>query len=109
MGSYDFAGDVSDTDVMSSAVALHRSSVHRKAGRVFLVREEEPAGNQPISSEEGVIRTAAAVLMLASYRNQSLHVFVLPAMIATAMHITKSTQRGEGETQEEIISPINQK
>ncbi len=82
--------------MMSSTVALHRSIVQRKAGRVYLVQEEEPARKCPISPEEGVIRTAVAVLMLASYRNQSVHVFVRPAMLATAIHITKSTRRGEG-------------
>lgn len=80
-------------------MALHCSIVHRKAGRVYLVQEEELARKRPISLEEGVTRTAAAVLMLASYRNQLLHVFVRPALLATAIHITKSTQRSEGLTQ----------
>ncbi|XP_047430409.1 dihydroxyacetone phosphate acyltransferase isoform X2 [Mugil cephalus] len=91
----NWPAQVSDSDVLSSTVALHRSSVLRKADRVFLVREEEPAERRPAGTEEGVLGTAAAMLMLASYRNQSLHVFVRPAMIATAMHITKSTQRDE--------------
>lgn len=89
------AGGVPDSDVMSAAVALHRSVVQHKAGRVFLVREEEPARKHPINSEEGVMRTAAGMLMLASYRNQCVHVFVRPAMLATAICVTKSTQRGE--------------
>ncbi|XP_069578972.1 dihydroxyacetone phosphate acyltransferase [Brachyistius frenatus] len=91
----NWPGQVSDSDVMSSTVALHHSIVHRKAGRVYLVQDEVPARKRPISPEEGVIRTAAAMLMLASYRNQSLHVFVRPAFLAMAMHITKSTQRDE--------------
>lgn len=89
------AGDVLNSDVMSAAVALHRSVVWLKAGRVFLVREEEPARKHPISSVESVTRTAAGMLMLASYRNQCLHVFIRPAMLATAMSVTKSSQRGE--------------
>ncbi|XP_020497679.2 dihydroxyacetone phosphate acyltransferase isoform X2 [Labrus bergylta] len=84
---------IPDLDVMASSVALHRSIVQRKAGRVYLVREEEPAGKRPISAEEGAFRTAAAVLMMASYRNQCLHLFVRPAMVATAIHIAKTTQR----------------
>lgn len=88
------AGGVPDSDVMSAAAALHRSVVQHKAGRVFLVREE-PARKHPINSEEGVMRTAAGMLMLASYRNQCVHVFVRPAMLATAICVTKSTQRGE--------------
>ncbi|XP_027140390.1 dihydroxyacetone phosphate acyltransferase isoform X2 [Larimichthys crocea] len=91
----NWPGQVPDSDVMSSTVAIHRSVVHRKAGCVYLVREEEPARKRPISPEEGVIRTAAAVLMLASYRNQSIHIFLRPAMLATAIHITKTTQRDE--------------
>uniref|UniRef100_A0A8C9ZJL0 Glyceronephosphate O-acyltransferase 2 n=1 Tax=Sander lucioperca TaxID=283035 RepID=A0A8C9ZJL0_SANLU len=74
----NWPGQVPDLDVMSSTVTLHRSVVHLKAGRVYLVREEEPVRKHPISPELDVIRTAAAVLMLASYRNQSLHVFVRP-------------------------------
>ncbi|XP_045916340.1 dihydroxyacetone phosphate acyltransferase isoform X1 [Micropterus dolomieu] len=91
----NWPGKVPDSDVMSSAVALHHSIVRRKAGRVYLLQEEKPARERPVSQEEGVIRTAAAVLMLASYRNQSLHVFLRPAMLATAIHVTKTTRRDE--------------
>uniref|UniRef100_A0A1A7WZS9 Uncharacterized protein n=1 Tax=Iconisemion striatum TaxID=60296 RepID=A0A1A7WZS9_9TELE len=86
---------IPDSDVLSSTLALHRTVVHRKAGRVFLVLGGEPERRNPVSPEEGVMRTAAAALMLASYRNQSVHVFVRPAMLATAISITKSTQRDE--------------
>lgn len=41
------------------------------------------------------MRTAAGMLMLASYRNQCVHVFGRPAMLATAICVTMSTQRGE--------------
>lgn len=81
---------------MSSTIALHRTIVRLKAGRIYLVQEEEPARKHPVSTEEGVIRTAAMMLMLASYRNQSLHVFARPALLASAIHITKSTRTGEG-------------
>ncbi|XP_041660588.1 dihydroxyacetone phosphate acyltransferase [Cheilinus undulatus] len=84
---------VSDLDVMSSSMAIHRSVVQCKAGRVYLVQEEVPARKHPVNPGEGAIRTAASMLMLASYRNQCLHVFVRPAMLATAIHITKTTQR----------------
>ncbi|XP_071335118.1 dihydroxyacetone phosphate acyltransferase [Trachinotus anak] len=89
----NWPGQAPDSDVMSSAVALHRSVVDHKAGRVYLVQDGEPARKHPISPEEGVMTIAAAVLMLASYRNQSLHIFVRPALLATAIHITKSTRR----------------
>lgn len=38
--------------------------------------------------------TAAAVLMLASYRNQCVHVFVRPAILATAIRTSRATRRG---------------
>ncbi|XP_036942904.1 dihydroxyacetone phosphate acyltransferase isoform X1 [Acanthopagrus latus] len=91
----NWPGHVPDLDVMSSNMAIHRSVVHRKAGRVFLVQEDEPARKRPVSPEEGVAKMAAAMLMLASYRNQSVHVFLRPAMLAAAVRITKSTQRDE--------------
>ncbi|XP_071775103.1 dihydroxyacetone phosphate acyltransferase isoform X2 [Centroberyx gerrardi] len=91
----NWPGQVPESDVMSSSMALHRSVVRRKAGRVHLVLEEGPAGKQPVSAEEGVVRRAVALLMVASYRNQALHVFVRPAMLAIAIHTTKSTQRDE--------------
>uniref|UniRef100_A0A3B3X220 Phospholipid/glycerol acyltransferase domain-containing protein n=1 Tax=Poecilia mexicana TaxID=48701 RepID=A0A3B3X220_9TELE len=84
---------VPDSDVMSSTVALHRSVVCRKAGRVYLTRNDEL--EQKHSMEEDMMRTAAALLMLASYRNQCLHVFVRPALLALAMSVTKSTRKDE--------------
>lgn len=80
---------------MSSAVDIHRSIVCCKAGRVHLVQEEKAERKHPVSPEDGVIRTAATVLMLASYRNQCLHVFVRPAILAAAIHSTRATLRGE--------------
>ncbi|XP_035534112.1 dihydroxyacetone phosphate acyltransferase [Morone saxatilis] len=91
----NWPGQVPDSDVISSTVSLHRSVVHRKAGRVYLVQEKEPVRKRPISPEDGVIMTAAPLLMLVSYRNQSMHIFVRPAMLATAIRVTESTQRGE--------------
>nr|XP_055042888.1 dihydroxyacetone phosphate acyltransferase-like [Misgurnus anguillicaudatus] len=73
---------VSDSEVMSSSLTLHYSVAHCKSGRVSLVEE---AGPKPVSQEDGVLRRAAAVLMCASYRNQAVHVFTRPAMVAIAM------------------------
>ncbi|KAM4632971.1 dihydroxyacetone phosphate acyltransferase [Polymixia lowei] len=91
----NWPGQVPESDVMSCSMHLHRSVVRSEGGRVHLVEEEEPVGKRPISPEEGVVRRAAAVLLVASYRNQALHVFVCPAMLAVAMHTTKSTRRDE--------------
>ncbi|XP_067098172.1 dihydroxyacetone phosphate acyltransferase [Osmerus mordax] len=84
---------ISDSDVMSSSMALHSTVVRCEGGRVHLVEEEGPAGNQPISPAEGVIRRAGPVLMVALYRNQAMHVFVRPAMLAVAIHTAQSTRR----------------
>ncbi|XP_028996098.1 dihydroxyacetone phosphate acyltransferase [Betta splendens] len=86
---------VPDSDVISSSAALHGAVVRRKDGRAYLVQEEEPARKHPVGAEEGALRTAAPLLMLASYRNQALHVFLRPALLATAMHVTKSQQTDE--------------
>uniref|UniRef100_A0A671P6S8 Dihydroxyacetone phosphate acyltransferase-like n=1 Tax=Sinocyclocheilus anshuiensis TaxID=1608454 RepID=A0A671P6S8_9TELE len=74
--------NVSDSEVMSSSMSLHHSVVRCERGRVYLVEEEGPG---PVTQEEGVFRRAAAVLMCASYRNQAVHVFTRPAMVAVAM------------------------
>uniref|UniRef100_A0A8C1AZV8 Glyceronephosphate O-acyltransferase 2 n=1 Tax=Cyprinus carpio carpio TaxID=630221 RepID=A0A8C1AZV8_CYPCA len=81
--------NVSDSEVMSSSVSLHHSVVRCERGRVYLVEE---AGPGPVTQEEAVFRRAAAVLMCASYRNQAVHVFTRPAMVAVAM-ITAARNR----------------
>uniref|UniRef100_H3DFV6 Glyceronephosphate O-acyltransferase n=2 Tax=Tetraodon nigroviridis TaxID=99883 RepID=H3DFV6_TETNG len=83
------------SDVMSSAVGMHRSVVCCRAGRVRLVQEEQARRKHPACPEDGVIGTAAAVLMLASYRNQCIHVFLRPALLAAAIHTTRATLREE--------------
>lgn len=81
---------------MSSAAALHHSLVRLQAGRVHLVQGEEDEREDPRRPEEDVTKAAVPMLMLACYRNQCLHVFVRPALLAVAIHVTKSVQRGEG-------------
>ncbi|KAM9704240.1 dihydroxyacetone phosphate acyltransferase [Menidia menidia] len=94
-GRLNWPEGVPESEVMSSTAALHRSVVRCRAGRVHLVEEDQPERKHPGSPEEAVMRTASAALMLASYRNQALHVFVRPALLATAMRLTKSRQKGE--------------
>ncbi|KAG7508269.1 dihydroxyacetone phosphate acyltransferase-like [Solea senegalensis] len=94
-GHLKWPGQVSDSDVMSSSAAIHHSVVHQKAGRVYLVQEEEPERRRAVSAEQSVMRTGTSVLMLASYRNQSLHVFVRPALLTTALDVTNSTHKDE--------------
>uniref|UniRef100_A0A673VP67 Dihydroxyacetone phosphate acyltransferase-like n=1 Tax=Salmo trutta TaxID=8032 RepID=A0A673VP67_SALTR len=80
--------------VMASSMALHRSVIRCHRGRVTLLEEEEgPVGAGPFTTEEGVVRRARAVLMVAAYRNQALHVFIRPAMLALAVHTTQGSRR----------------
>jgi len=72
---------------MSSSLTLHHSVVRCERGRVYLVEEAV--------QEEGVFRRAAAVLMCASYRNQAVHVFTRPAMVAVAITTAVSSRTGE--------------
>uniref|UniRef100_A0A8C1QLF9 Si:ch73-21k16.5 n=1 Tax=Cyprinus carpio TaxID=7962 RepID=A0A8C1QLF9_CYPCA len=84
--------NVSDSEVMSSSVSLHHSVVRCERGRVYLVEE---AGPGPVTQEEAVFRRAAAVLMCASYRNQAVHVFTRPAIVAVAMRTAARNRTGE--------------
>uniref|UniRef100_A0A8C7RZY4 Phospholipid/glycerol acyltransferase domain-containing protein n=1 Tax=Oncorhynchus mykiss TaxID=8022 RepID=A0A8C7RZY4_ONCMY len=82
-----------ENQVMASSMALHRSVIRCHQGCVTLLEEEGPVGAGPFTTEEGVVRRARAVLMVAAYRNQALHVFIRPAMLALAIHTTRSSQR----------------
>ncbi|XP_061756722.1 dihydroxyacetone phosphate acyltransferase isoform X5 [Nerophis ophidion] len=92
----DWPGHVPDWEVMSSAVALHHPSVRLQEQRVFLVLEEAAAASQQlISAEDEVNKMAAPMLMMASYRNQALHLFVRPALLATALKLAGRSCRDE--------------
>ncbi|KAI4890316.1 hypothetical protein NFI96_019576, partial [Prochilodus magdalenae] len=82
----DWPAQRADAEVMSESIALHRSIVQNENGCVQLVEE---AGPGPVTQEEAIFKRASAVLMCASYRNQALHVFTRPALVALA--ITTST------------------
>ncbi|KAK2883869.1 hypothetical protein Q8A67_017506 [Cirrhinus molitorella] len=81
--------NVPDSEVMSLSMKLHHSVVRCEKERVYLVEEEGPG---PVTQEEGVFRRAAAVLMCASYRNQAVHVFTRPAMVAVAATTSASNR-----------------
>ncbi|KAF7694433.1 dihydroxyacetone phosphate acyltransferase [Silurus meridionalis] len=83
----DWPAQLSDLEVMSSSMALHHAVVQSENGRVRLVEKEGPG---PITQEEAVLRRASSVLMCASYRNQALHVFTRPALVAAAMAMAPS-------------------
>lgn len=90
----DWPDQLPEIQVMASSMALHRSVIRCRRGRVTLLEEEEgPVGAGPFTTEEGVVRRARAVLMVAAYRNQALHVFIRPAMLALAVHTTQGSRR----------------
>ncbi|KAJ8008719.1 hypothetical protein DPEC_G00081330 [Dallia pectoralis] len=82
-----------DHQVMSSSMALHQSVIGYNQGCVVLLEEEGYMGAGHTKGEESVFRRAGPVLMVAAYRNQALHVFVRPAMLAVAVHATSSSRR----------------
>lgn len=81
---------------MLSSVSLHRALVCTKQGRVLLLEEQESSGAEAsVSPEEAVLRRAAVVLMVASYRNQALHVFLRPALVAVTLATAPSRRKSE--------------
>ncbi|XP_072533870.1 dihydroxyacetone phosphate acyltransferase [Salminus brasiliensis] len=79
-----------NSEVMSENLVLHRSIARLENGLVQLAEE---AGPGPVTQEEAVFRRAAVVLMCASYRNQALHVFSRPALVALAVTTATSHRK----------------
>lgn len=67
--------------------------------RVKLREEQGSDGEEPVTPETGVLKRATVMLMCVSYRNQALHMFVRPALVAVAMATVTSTRKGKGEAQ----------
>uniref|UniRef100_A0A8C4E0E4 Glyceronephosphate O-acyltransferase n=1 Tax=Dicentrarchus labrax TaxID=13489 RepID=A0A8C4E0E4_DICLA len=76
----------SPSEVVSSGLSLHRALVRVCEGRVQLAVE------QGVYLFEFLV-LIFVVLSCASYRNQMLHVFVRPALLASAIHIASSNQK----------------
>ncbi|XP_053499455.1 dihydroxyacetone phosphate acyltransferase [Ictalurus furcatus] len=79
--------------VISSSLTIHRNLARVSEGLVRLVVPE--ASGAELSAEEVEFHRAVSVLSCASYRNQSLHVFVRPALLAVAMQTANSNRRDE--------------
>uniref|UniRef100_A0AAR2KD12 Phospholipid/glycerol acyltransferase domain-containing protein n=1 Tax=Pygocentrus nattereri TaxID=42514 RepID=A0AAR2KD12_PYGNA len=79
--------------VISSSLALHKNLVCVSGGRVRLVVEELPGAES--ATEEAGFNRAVSVLSCASYRNQILHLFVRPALIAVAMQTANCSRKDE--------------
>ncbi|XP_036405731.1 dihydroxyacetone phosphate acyltransferase [Megalops cyprinoides] len=77
--------------VVSSSLALHHGLVCVAGGRVTLAQETQELS----SPEEALFNRAVTVLSVASYRNQILHVFVRPALVAVAMQAAATTRKDD--------------
>ncbi|XP_033846789.1 dihydroxyacetone phosphate acyltransferase [Periophthalmus magnuspinnatus] len=80
------------SEVISSSLSLHHGLVRLSEGNVYLALSGE-AQSGPVSPEEQVLSRAVPVLSCVSYRNQALHVFVRPALLATAVHTSASNNK----------------
>ncbi|RXN01344.1 hypothetical protein EOD39_7073 [Acipenser ruthenus] len=94
----DWPDHVPTSKVVASSVALHHNIVRNVNGRVVLIDEEKPNDN---SSDDLVFKKAVTVLMCASYRNQIMHVFIRPALVAAAIHTVCNARK------EEVFSYFN--
>ncbi|XP_029984220.1 dihydroxyacetone phosphate acyltransferase isoform X2 [Sphaeramia orbicularis] len=90
---------VPPSEVVSSSLDLHRGLVRISEGRVRLAVEHAgpsgPGVHPGAGPEEQLLNQAVVVLSCASYRNQALHVFLRPALLASAMHIATSSNKQE--------------
>ncbi|XP_060947890.1 dihydroxyacetone phosphate acyltransferase [Limanda limanda] len=92
--------DVPPSEVVSSSLSLHRGLVKISEGRVQLALdqaeqsdpEEPPRAATP---EEELLSQAVTVLSCASYRNQALHIFLRPALLASAVLAASSNNKQE--------------
>lgn len=88
------------SEVVSSSLLLHRGLVRVCEGRVQLaVQQGGPAGpvepHSTVTPEEELLSQAVIMLSCASYRNQALHVFLRPALMASAIHTASSNNKQE--------------
>ncbi|XP_051909240.1 dihydroxyacetone phosphate acyltransferase [Hippocampus zosterae] len=81
------------SEVVSSSLALHGGLVRISEGRVHL--EQAGAAEAASSPEEQLLSRAVLVLSCASYRNQAIHVFLRPALLALAVRATSSARKVE--------------
>lgn len=96
----DWPDSVSPSEAVSSSLSLHRGLVCVCGGRVRLATggQVAPGTGAPggaASPEEELFARAVVVLSCASYRNQVLHVFLRPALVAAALHSAASTRKEE--------------
>ncbi|GAA6214945.1 dihydroxyacetone phosphate acyltransferase-like isoform X1 [Lates japonicus] len=89
------------SEVVSSSLSLHRGLVRISEGKVQLALEQTGGPAAPgeprsaVTPEEELLSQAVIVLSCASYRNQALHVFLRPALLASAIHTASSNKKQE--------------
>ncbi|XP_061756778.1 dihydroxyacetone phosphate acyltransferase [Nerophis ophidion] len=76
-------------EVVSSSLSLHGGLVRVSDGKVHLALEQGGAA----SPEEVLLNRAVLLLSCASYRNQALHVFLRPALLASAIYAASSREK----------------
>ncbi|TKS75445.1 Dihydroxyacetone phosphate acyltransferase [Collichthys lucidus] len=93
----NWPGVITPSEVVSSSLSLHRGLVRICEGRVQLAVEQTGTGepHSAVTPEEELLSRAVVVLSCASYRNQALHVFIRPALLASAIHAASSNQKQE--------------
>uniref|UniRef100_A0A4W6ENM0 Glyceronephosphate O-acyltransferase n=1 Tax=Lates calcarifer TaxID=8187 RepID=A0A4W6ENM0_LATCA len=89
------------SEVVSSSLSLHRGLVRISEGRVQLALGQTGGPAAPgeprsaVTPEEELLSQAVIILSCASYRNQALHVFLRPALLASAIHTASSNKKQE--------------
>ncbi|XP_070705243.1 dihydroxyacetone phosphate acyltransferase isoform X2 [Pempheris klunzingeri] len=88
------------SEVVSSSLSLHHGLVRICEGRVQLAVEQggqaRPAEpHSTVTPEEELLSQAVLILSCASYRNQALHIFLRPALLAAAIHTASSNMKQE--------------
>ncbi|XP_053192592.1 dihydroxyacetone phosphate acyltransferase isoform X1 [Scomber japonicus] len=87
------------SEVVASSLSLHQGLVRISEGRVQLALEQAGGQAKPeephstVTPEEHLLNQAVVVLSCASYRNQALHVFLRPALLASAIHAASSNNK----------------
>ncbi|XP_048386812.1 dihydroxyacetone phosphate acyltransferase isoform X1 [Stegostoma tigrinum] len=90
----DWPGNVTSDKVIRSSLALHHNVAKTVKDQVVLCQE----GTSAKFTVEDIFKYTISVLMCASYRNQILHVFVRPALVAVAF------QNGQSCRKEDVYS-----
>ncbi|XP_051951468.1 dihydroxyacetone phosphate acyltransferase isoform X2 [Xyrauchen texanus] len=88
----DWPDQESCSEVISCSLDLHRHLLSVSGGHVQLNVTETPKVDT--TPEEAVFHRAVVVLSCATYRNQILHVFLRPALLAVAMQSSNSCRKG---------------